>query len=388
MFISRLVKDQVNQGRSLTDFAVLFRAGYHSFELEMELTRQGIPFVKYGGFKFMESAHIKDFLAHLRVVVNVDDAISWGRILRLIPKIGQAKSNAIMKWLRTHQIPPGKVAEWPDAGKDNKDLKKLSRLLATLSSTDMGPQEAVKRAIKYYTPILEQKFDDYPRRQRELDQLVSMASRYKKLRSFLDDLVLEPPSSSADINLGEKVDSLTLSTVHSAKGLEWPTVLIIWVLEGRFPPARSQLNPGALEEERRLMYVAATRAKNELIICYPSREAAQPWSGYGSAMGGSRGRLSSFIDALPQEVMSYERVGSLGDISSYKEPFRRSSDTLGPLGKDRTKPSGLAPGDRVSHPAFGAGVVSKLVKGEKVEVLFRNYGRKLLHLAYTSLEKV
>ncbi|MDY7037917.1 MAG: ATP-dependent helicase, partial [Thermodesulfobacteriota bacterium] len=115
MFICQSVKDQIDQGRSLKDMAILFRSAYHSFELEVELARQGIPYVKYGGFKFMESAHIKDLLAHLRVVVNKDDTISWGRILRLIKNIGQRKSQAIIKWMKTNQCLPFQMAEWPEA---------------------------------------------------------------------------------------------------------------------------------------------------------------------------------------------------------------------------------------------------------------------------------
>ena len=384
VFVCRYIKEQVQNGRSITDFAVLFRAGYHSFELEAELTRQGVHYVKYGGFKFLESAHIKDFLAHLRVIVNRDEAVSWVRILRLIKNIGQGKSHAIIQWMKAHQIPPEKLSEWPGARKRYIGMKALSELLARLVSMNDKPKSAVEQVMEYYVPILKDRFDDYPRRQKELEQLITMAGRYKKLRSFLDDLVLDPPTSSADINAGKKYDTLTLSTVHSAKGLEWPVVFIIWVMEGRFPPARACNNPLAMEEERRLMYVAATRAKDQLIMCYPGQESMPFWSTHGAAEGGYRNGLSSFIRALPEYVASRESTGMPKRQYSRKWNHRGSSD----FQENQTQSSGLAQGDRVNHPAFGPGVVSKLISNDKVEVLFRNAGRKLLHLEYTTLEKI
>jgi DNA helicase-2/ATP-dependent DNA helicase PcrA len=208
-----------------------------------------------------------------------------------------------------------------------------------------------------------------------------MAGRYKKLRSFLDDLALEPPTSSADIDPGEKPESLTLSTVHSAKGLEWPMVFVIWVMEGRFPPSRSYNNPADLEEERRLMYVAATRAKDQLIMCYPGQEAMPSWQVTETAF---RNGLSSFIRDLPGDVVTRESSGIQKGFSDH----RRSAWSSDNLQTSQMIPSGFCQGDRVRHPAFGHGVVSKFVSDDKVEVLFREVGRKLLHLEYTTLEKI
>jgi len=165
-FVCRYIKEQMQQGLSTRDFAVLFRAGYHSFQLEAELTRQGVRYVKYGGFKFLESAHIKDFLAHLRVGINRDEAVSWVRVLRLVNNVGHAKSQAIIEWMRSNRIPPKQVGKWPDAGKREGGLKPLGKLLARLASKKMNPQEAVERVMEYYVPVLKEKFDDYPRRQK------------------------------------------------------------------------------------------------------------------------------------------------------------------------------------------------------------------------------
>jgi DNA helicase-2/ATP-dependent DNA helicase PcrA len=381
LFVCRYIKDQVQKGKPITDFAVLFRAGYHSFELEAELTRQGVRYVKYGGFKFLESAHIKDFLAHLRVMVNRDEAVSWVRILRLIKNVGPGKSNAIIQWMKSRKIPAERVGEWPGARKGDGGLKKLTQLIAHLVSNNGKPEKAVEQVMAYYVPILKERFDDYPRRQKELEQLIPMASRYKKLRSFLDDLVLEPPTSAADFNAGEKAETLTLSTVHSAKGLEWPVVFIIWVTAGRFPPARAYKDPLSLEEERRLLYVAATRAKDQLIMCYPGQESVPVWQ--LSEIGYQNG-LSPFIRDLPDHVASRESVGTR------KISFSRQSTEKGSFDNhlDRQELAGFSQGDRVRHPAFGPGVVSKFVSKDKVEVLFRNAGRKLLHLEYTTLEKI
>ena len=382
LFVTGMIKDELAKGRSIRDFAVLFRAAYHSFELEVELSRQGIAFVKYGGFKFMESAHIKDLLAYLRVVVNREDSVSWGRILRMLRNIGPGKSQAIIAWLKETRCPPSQVAEWPGAGKADEGLKSLAGLMADLSAKDISPEAAVERVMKYYKPILQEKFDDFPRRERELEQLVPMASRYRKLRPFIDDLLLEPPNSAADLGAEEKGECLTLSTVHSAKGLEWPVVFVIWVMEGYFPPARARASEEALEEERRLMYVAATRAKDRLILCYPGQESGRAW--FASEARG----LSSFLEALPPDVVEYRSSSGWGrgmTVRTKEMPARLADRRFRPLSD---QPAGLRTGDRVRHPAFGQGVISKLVGDEKVEVLFRDVGRKLLHLGYTSLEKV
>lgn len=387
MFICQTIEEHLHKGRSIKEIAVLFRAAYHSFELELELTRRGIPFVKYGGFKFMESAHIKDLLAHLRVVVNRDDTVSWGRILRLIKNIGQGKSQTIINWITNERPLPWQVSEWPEASKRDEGLKGLSLLLKKLSAKDVTTKEAVELTVKYYDPILRAKYDDFPKRQKDLEQLTPIAGRYRKLRSFLDDLILEPPTSTADINPGEKADCLTLSTVHSAKGLEWPLVFIIRVMEGYFPSAKSHSNMAALEEERRLMYVAATRAKDQLFLCYPGEESIPAWQ---LPETGQRGGLSSFIQALPQGVIEY------GSARSHEMEKRRPWPVKNPV-VSRREPrapstqapsNNLRPGDRVNHPAFGRGVISKFLENEKVEVVFRDWGRKLLHLGYTSLEKI
>ena len=402
LFISRSIREFMDQGLALKDMAVLFRAAHHSFELELELSRQDIPFVKYGGFKFMESAHIKDLLAHLRVTVNRSDTISWGRILRLIKNIGQKKSQSILNWMRDNNPQPWEIHKWPGAGKNDKGLKQLAELMKQIFEKGTAPSKAVELVNRYYDPILKENFDNFPKRQKDLEHMMPMAARYEKLRAFLDDLVLEPPSNSIDIGRDMSGDFLTLSTVHSAKGLEWSVVFIIWVMEGYFPSARAYSNMSDIEEERRLMYVAATRAKDRLIMCYPGQEELPVWQ---LADIGYKTGLSSFIQCLSPEVMAHKSPKPTGANNRFPFPIPKgrgykygshlsTESEFEPLGLskneaiNREKKENLRPGDRVKHPAFGRGVISKFLDKTKVEVLFRDVGRKLLHLEHTTLEKV
>jgi DNA helicase-2/ATP-dependent DNA helicase PcrA len=328
--------------------------------------------------------------------VNRNDSISWGRILRLLKNIGQKKSQSIIDWMKREHPMPWQIDEWPGAGKSDDALKPLSVLIKKLSVKDINPEKAVELVSIYYDPILKENFDNFPKRQKDLDQMILMASRYKKLRAFLDDLILEPPTSSADIDSGLRKDCLTLSTVHSAKGLEWSVVFIIWVMEGYFPSAKAGSSMEAIEEERRLMYVAATRARDQLILCYPGQEEVPVWQ---LADIDYRNGLSLFIRALPQEVITHISQNYPEEKITTQWPARKKRihqiDTSATLfsqmkekGLGAGDPSGLRPGDRVRHPAFGRGVISKFKDNAKVEVLFRDVGRKLLHLEHTILEKV
>ena len=132
----------------------------------------------------MESAHIKDLLAHLRVITNREDSVSWGRILRLIKNIGQGRSQAIVNWMRENRAAPSQVQEWPGAGKTDSGLRALGELLGKLAAKDLKPERAIELAIQYYEPILKERFDDFPRRQKDLEQLIPMASRYQQAAVF------------------------------------------------------------------------------------------------------------------------------------------------------------------------------------------------------------
>jgi len=387
IFISTTIKKYQEQGFKLNDMAILFRAAHHSFELELELVRQHIPFVKFGGFKFLESSHIKDLLCHLRVITNKNDAISWGRILRLVKNIGQKKSQSIIDWLKDQPADTFDITKWSGLGKNDESLKSLSGLLGKLADKKITPKKAVELVYEYYDPILKENFDNFPKRQKDLEQLIPMAGRFGNLGSFLDELVLEPPTSSIDLEPSSGDEFVTLSTVHSAKGLEWPIVFIIWTMEGYFPSARAHSSEESIEEERRLMYVASTRAKDRLIMCYPGQECLPSWQ---MADMDFRTGLCSFIKNLPEGIIDHKsskppRVHSSSVWHGTGRNFKRERKSIFSSTDD---PNALRPGDRVKHPAFGKGVISKYVDSNKVEVLFRDVGRKLLHLEHTTLEKV
>jgi DNA helicase-2/ATP-dependent DNA helicase PcrA len=295
---SRLVVAQVQalqeEGTPLSQIAVLIRAGYHSFDLEIELVRAGIPFMKFGGFKFMESAHIKDLLAHLKVVANPKDTMSWNRVLLLVPGVGRQRCNKFnaqvgsgfeledaIKWLRSQSNP--------------KELKDLADLMAGLNTSGQTLMTRMNQALAYYEPLAKARYDDYPKRMKDLEHLLTITARYREIQTFLNDLTLEPPSSLADV-VTPTDEYLTLSTIHSAKGLEWDAVFIIWAAEGRFPAFYSQERDEEMEEERRLMYVAATRARNYLALVFPS-------IGYSRQFGMTVNSPSRFIADIPRTLL-------------------------------------------------------------------------------------
>ena len=301
---SRFIVDKIKKlnqtGVSLSQMAVLFRAGFHSFDLEIELSRDGIPFIKMGGFKFIESAHIKDVLAHLRVLSNPYDRISWYRILLLIDKIGPKTAMEIYEKILAEKSGYKGLLNIKLKSSRSKNIARLKELFSNIDLESMSVEETGKVVLKYYAPILIDKYDDHPRRTRDLEHLVTMMERYSNLEQFLTDMALEPPNTSLNdtfVNDYQDDDRLILSTVHSAKGLEWHTVFIIWALNGRFPSMRSFHNKKELEEELRLMYVAATRAKENLFFTYPIQV-------YDRGSGMILNRPSCFIDDIPNDILA------------------------------------------------------------------------------------
>ena len=298
---SRFVIDQIKnlqrKGVALNEIAVLFRASFHSFDLEIELNREGIAFLKMGGFKFVESAHIKDVLAHMRVMANVYDRISWYRILLLIEKVGPKSAAKIFEAIIKERS--GYTGFLSAKIERIKGLDRLRQLISTLDAHPMTVSEMGKTIIDYYLPILKETYDDHPRRARDLEHLIEIMDRYKNLDRFLTDMALEPPNISFENSLydGTSVpDRLILSTVHSAKGLEWHTVFVIWALDGRFPSVHTLHKEDELEEELRLMYVAATRAKEKLFFTYPGNV-------YDRSTGVVLSRPSRYLDGIGDDIL-------------------------------------------------------------------------------------
>jgi DNA helicase-2/ATP-dependent DNA helicase PcrA len=307
---SRFVVDKIlelsRQGIPLNDIAVLFRAGFHSFDLEVELTRNGIDYVKYGGFKFMESAHIKDVLAYLRVLCNPYDRLSWLRILLLEDKIGPKSAQTLYE--RIQRRADGLRGFFEDDSKlaQRPGIQRLKTLIQSIDDTALAPSTLGEAVLAYYLPIAKQRFDDHPKRTRDLEQLLTIMETYDDLEKFLEDMTLEPPSTTVAGAFGtadETQEHLILSTVHSAKGLEWHTVFILWALDGRFPSLMATENAGQLDEELRLMYVAATRAREQLYFMCPGQV-------YDRMSGMLLSMPSRFLADLPDSVLE-RRSGAL-----------------------------------------------------------------------------
>jgi len=278
---SRYIVDKILElreaGVELKDMAVLFRSGWHSNDLEVELASRNIPFAKYGGQKFVEAAHIKDVISYLRIVYNAADQVSWLRALLLIPGIGPKSAQKIISALtidKNKAIQGGIIKNKGEAARLFEILKDIDSASAACLPAGRDPAKIIEVFLEYYQPLLKHKYDDFHKRINDLDSLARIASRYKSLEQFLTDMALEPPERSIiEAGSKDKDDApLILSTIHSAKGLEWHTVFIIYVAEGHLPSYLSLEDEEGVEEERRLFYVASTRAKENLFLLKPQIE--------------------------------------------------------------------------------------------------------------------
>lgn len=297
-FVTQRILQLREQGVPLDEMAVLFRSSFHSFDLELELSRRGIPFVKRGGFKFIETAHIKDVLAHLRIIANPQDAVSWHRVILLLEGIGPKSSEKIMTHIMNGTNQAQQLRTYPSKGVIGEDLKRLADLLDEVSIEGQKPSEQIDAVNRYYMPILKRTHrDDLPKRQKDLEHFATITERYRSLDRLLSDMALEPPNDSVGDTLAidREEGMLTLSTIHSAKGLEWHSVFIIWAVDGRFPSLYNKKDE-EFEEERRLMYVAATRAKENLFITYPINI-------FDRATGLVLSKPSRFLDGIPRKML-------------------------------------------------------------------------------------
>lgn len=280
-FIVSEIMESVEKGIPLNEIAVLYRAGYHGYFIEAELMKHSIPYVVYGGIRFIERRHIKDMIAFLRIAQNPGDSAAWSRNLKLIPGVGNVLANNIVKTIKENNGILD-LAVFKNK-KCYSELKTLSEVLKTISNPEMPIPEKIEKLKEYYTPILKSFEDDYLMRLKDIYILSELASKYNDLEKYLTDLALEPPSNKFKDETSPMINDieekpLVLSTVHSAKGLEWHTVFMPHLLDGLFPPLKSVKNIKSLEEERRLFYVACTRAKEELYLTLP--QSAASYEGY------------------------------------------------------------------------------------------------------------
>ena len=270
-------------GIALKQQAVLFRASHHSATLEIELTRRNVPFVKFGGLKFLEAAHVKDVLAVLRWIENPRDRVAGFRVLQLMPGIGPktaasaldlvARSEDVKMALAEARVPPAAAEAWQD----------FLGLVDLLHGRELPWPTEFETIDAWYGPHLERLYDDAAVRQGDIAQLAQIARTYPSRQRFLTELTLDPPDATSDeagVPLRDE-DYLILSTIHSAKGQEWSAVTLLNAVDGCIPSDMATGSPQEIEEERRLLYVAMTRAKDHLQIVVPQRFYVTQQTGYG-----------------------------------------------------------------------------------------------------------
>ncbi len=356
------------------EIAVLFRSGYQSYPLEVALNKFGIKFKKFGGIRFTEAAHIRDVLSYLRIVQNPADLPAWKRVMELVPGIGPKTSLKIYDF-----VVGGKHRELEKFCKKKPAVKEVLHFLTTLGEEEQTPNQALAQVLVFYQPFLESKFaDDYPRRQAGLDQLERLATAYKTLDEFLADICLDIPEE-------EDTDeaAITLSTVHSAKGLEWMAVLIIDLVEERFPSRHAMQHTEDLEEELRLLYVACTRAKKYLELFVP----ATLYNQYTHMQEPTL--ISPFLAGLPASVMEQWQesyTGGLGRVKKAKPilPGTTSqNDCESPVRCTEKKPAELG---YCHHKIFGRGKIIADLGNGRVRVNFPGFGLKAMVRDYLTME--
>lgn len=308
-FVVQKILELQDEGVPLDDIAVLFRSSFHAFDLEIELSRREIPFEKRGGLRFIEAAHVKDLLAHLRIIHNPRDTIGWTRSLQLVEGVGQKRTKDLIDQIEISEAPYDVLRQ--GSGRSALGLRNLAEVLESVGPGEHGsPPDQLKRLLDYYFPILKDQYDDYPKRIRDLDHLLVMVERYDSLGEFLADITLEPPDESVTgVETPDRDDErLVLSTIHSTKGLEWRCVFVIWLVDGRFPSSYAFTTEEDLEEERRLLYVAVTRAKQSLYLTYPVQV-------YDKFTGSVLSNPSRFLDDVPASLVDAWTVVEEGEPS-------------------------------------------------------------------------
>jgi DNA helicase-2/ATP-dependent DNA helicase PcrA len=273
-FVADRVLEQREAGVLLKQQAVLFRAAHHSDTLEVELGRRNIPFVKFGGLRFLEAAHVKDALACLRWAENPRDALASARVLQLLPGMGPVLAGRVQQMMGVDRENLARsVARYRPPAAAAEDWPVLVELLQALTDPNTPWPGQLARVRRFYEPHLERLYDNPRTRLADLDQIERLADAAPSRERFLSDLTLDPPEGAGALagppHLDE--DFLILSTIHSAKGQEWDTVYVLSVADGCIPSDLATGRADEIEEERRLLYVAMTRAKNTLHLIHPLR---------------------------------------------------------------------------------------------------------------------
>lgn len=272
-WVADTIKRNLDEGVPLSRQCVLFRSMYLSITLQSELSRRNIPYETYGGIKFYETAHVKDILAHLKVVVNPKDELAWNRVLMLIDRIGPKTAGKMTDEFITRSTLKEIVDKvFPRYEKEraySEGLSKLRKALTSMNNENLDVGEKFGIALEYYMPLLMGKYDDWHLRLNDLEALRQIAARYGSLEELLEDFAIEPPERGVwaiEPETKEEEKPLVLSTIHSAKGLEWDVVFILGLADGVLPITFALDSEEEIEEEQRLFYVAATRARSRLVL--------------------------------------------------------------------------------------------------------------------------
>jgi DNA helicase II / ATP-dependent DNA helicase PcrA len=328
--VCRNVLEHREQGTELRRQAVLFRSGHHSDLLELELTRRNIPFVKFGGLKFLEATHVKDVLAVLRVLENPRDEVSWFRVLQLLDGIGPAAARSLIQVLGVRAgaatdeageagvSPVRRLVESPPRVPEaaHEPLARLRAAFGDCLATQLSPSAEIGRVRGFLQPIFERRYASAAARIQDIEQLERAATTYSTRGRFLAELALDPPTSTSDLAGPPLLDEdyLILSTVHSAKGGEWDVVHVIHAADGMFPSDMATGDAESIEEERRLFYVALTRARDMLYVYFPLRFYRRP---HGRDDAHHYAQLTRF---LPESVRRLFECAAVGSAGSNRDP--------------------------------------------------------------------
>jgi DNA helicase-2/ATP-dependent DNA helicase PcrA len=272
-YIVERVLEHREAGIDLKRQAVLFRAAHHSDQLELELARRGIPFIKYGGLKFLEAAHVKDVLCVLRWIENPRDAVAAFRILQLLPGIGPASAREALTYLGSAGWDFASLPGFSAPGAAGSHWPELCDLLSGLRQQATAWAGQLAQVRQWYQPYLERLHDNVIARAGDLEQLEQIAGTYRSRGEFLSDLALDPPEATSAEAIPPHLDEdyLVLSTIHSAKGQEWDAVFVLNLIDGCIPSDMAVGSREQIEEERRILYVAMTRAREHLHLVQPMR---------------------------------------------------------------------------------------------------------------------
>lgn len=319
------VLEHLEQGRALHDQAVLFRAGSHSAALEIELMKREIPFHKWGGLKFLEAAHVKDFISIVRLLENPRDEIAWFRVLQLYEGVGPAAAAKVIAYLESCRFDASGIENAPVPLRIQRELHGLSRLFAENAADNRPLAEQLDHVQRIYAPLLEKNYDNAQPRGNDIEHIIGLSSSYRSRSRFLAEITLDPPGSTSDFAgaPSREEDYLVLSTIHSAKGCEWDCVYLIHAADGCLPSDMSTGDDAAIEEELRLTYVAMTRAKDHLYVTWPMRFYSRPQGFTDSHVYGQRSRF--FTDEVIA-TMTQVHDSNLSSINDAVEGFERSID--------------------------------------------------------------